>query len=195
MPADLLNAVSGDVMLGLAQAAGAIVLCAAVVGLCGWFSVHVEREAAISIARGLLQMVFVGTVLAAVLHGALLIGALILVAMMVAAAFTAARRLQGMRGALPLCFCAIAVGSGVVIAAMLATGTLKSGIAVLVPVGSMVIGNAMNACAQAAERFRADVTSHVGEVEPGLALGADPAVAVAPRGGNAGYASLFPRLH
>ena len=194
MPTDLFNAVSGDVMVGLAQAAGAIVLCAAVVALCGWFSVHVEREAAISIARGFVQMVFVGVVLAAVLHSTLFVGALILIAMMVAAAFTAARRLQGMRGALPLCFCAIAAGSGVVIAAMLATGTLKSDIAVLVPVGSMVIGNAMNACAQAAERFRADVTSHVGEVETGLALGADPAVAVAPQVRNAVYASLLPRL-
>jgi putative ABC transport system permease protein len=61
-------------MLGLAQALGAIILCAAVIALCGWFSVHVEREAAISIARGLVQMVFVGTVLAALLHGALVIG-------------------------------------------------------------------------------------------------------------------------
>ena len=194
MPADLLNAVSGDVMLGLAQAAGAIVLCAAVVALCGWFSVHVEREAALAIARGLVQMVAVGMVLAALLHGALIVGALILLAMMVAAAFTAARRLQGMSGAVPLCFCAIAAGSGVVIAAMLATGTLKSDIAMLVPVGSMIIANAMNACAQAAERFRADVTAQVGEVETGLALGADPAVAVAPQMKSAVYASLLPRL-
>jgi putative ABC transport system permease protein len=192
--ADLLNAVSGDVMLGLAQAAGAIVLCAAVVALCGWFSIHIEREAALSIARGLVQMVAVGMVLAALLNATLAVGALILVAMMVAAAFTAARRLQGMRGALPLCFCAIAAGAGVVIAAMLATGTLKSDIAMLVPVGSMVIGNAMNACAQAAERFRADVTARVGEVETSLALGADPAVAVAPQVKSAVYASLLPRL-
>jgi putative ABC transport system permease protein len=192
--ADLINAVGGDVMLGLAQALGAIVLCAAVVALCGWFSVHVEREAAVSIVRGLVQMVAVGMVLAALLHGTLLVGALILTAMMLAAAFTAARRLDGMRGALPLCFCAIAAGAGVVIAAMLATGTLKSDIAMLVPVGSMVIGNAMNACAQAAERFRADVTARVGEVETSLALGADPAVAVAPQVKSAVYASLLPRL-
>ena len=194
MPADLINAFSGDVMLGLAQAAGAIALCAAVIALCAWFSVHVEREAAISIARGLVQMVLVGTVLAALLKSALWIGALILLAMMLAATFTAARRLQGIGGAFAVCFCAIAVGSGIVIAAMLATGTLKSDIAMLVPVGSMIIGNAMNACAQAAERFRADVTAHVGEVETSLALGADPAAAVAPYVKSAVYACLLPRL-
>ena len=64
MLADLHNYLSGDVMMGLAQAAGAIVLCFAVVALCRWFAVHVEREAAISIGRGLVQMVSVGVVLA-----------------------------------------------------------------------------------------------------------------------------------
>ena len=93
-----------------------------------------------------------------------------------------------------LSFWAIFVGSGAVIAAMLATGTLKPGVAVLVPVGSMIIANAMNACAQAAERFRADVTAHVGQIEAGLALGAEPAVTVAPHVQSAVYASLLPRL-
>src|SRR5271167_1470609 len=58
----------------------------------------------------------------------------------------------------------------------------------------MIIANAMNACGQAAERFRADVVAHVGQVEAGLALGADPAVAVAPYMQGAVYASLVPRL-
>jgi putative ABC transport system permease protein len=52
----------------------------------------------------------------------------------------------------------------------------------------------MNACAQAAERFRADVTAPVGQIEAGLALGAEPAVTVAPHVQSAVYASLLPRL-
>ena len=67
MLTELLNNVNSDIAMGMAQAAGAIVLCLAVVGLCRQFAVHVERETAISIARGLLQMVFVGIVLAALL--------------------------------------------------------------------------------------------------------------------------------
>jgi putative ABC transport system permease protein len=77
---------------------------------------------------------------------------------------------------------------------MLATGTLHADIAVMVPIGSMIIANAMNACAQAAERFRADVTAHVGQIEAGLALGAEPAITVAPYVQSAVYASLLPRL-
>jgi putative ABC transport system permease protein len=191
---ELLNDLSSNLVVGLAQAAGAIVLCLAVVIACRRFAVHVEREAAVSIARGFVQMVSVGVVLAVLLHGSLLVGVLILLLMTAAAAVTAGRRAQDINGSILLSFWAISAGSGVVIAGMLATGTLQTSITMLVPVGSMIIANAMNACAQAAERFRADVTAHVGQVEAGLALGADPAVTVAPFVQSAVYASLLPRL-
>ena len=194
MIADLLNTLNGDIAMGIAQAACAIALCLAVVVLCRWFAVDVQREAAISISRGLIQMVLVGIVLALLLRGNLLIGALILLMMTVAAAVTAAGRMKAIAGPLALSFWAIFAGSGVVIAAMLATGTLKSNVAMLVPVGSMIIANTMNACAQAAERFRADVMAHRGQIETGLALGAEPAATVAPYVQSAVYASLLPRL-
>jgi hypothetical protein len=158
MFAELLNSVNGDIAKGMFEAAGAIVLCVAVVGLCRHFGVSVERETAISIARGLVQMVFVGIALAVLLHGSLLIGATILLAMTFAAAMTASRRAKGIPDSLLLSFYAIAAGGGVVIAGMLAMGALTTDIAVLVPVGSMIIANAMNACGQSIERFRADVT-------------------------------------
>lgn len=194
MISELKASIGTDILMGLAQAAGAVLLCAAVVALCRWQAIRVEREAAVSMARGLVQMVLVGMVLAVLLHGSLLVGALILLLMMVAAAFTAARRIRGMDSALLLCFWAIAAGAGTVIAAMLATGSLQVDIAVLVPVGSMIIANAMNSCAQAIERFRAEILSHVGQIEAGLSLGAEPAVTVAPYLNSAVYASLLPRL-
>ena len=192
--AELQSYIGNDVLTGLAQAVGAIGLCAAVVVLCRWHAVRVEREAAVSMARGLVQMVLVGMVLALLLHGSLLIGSLILLMMTVAAAVTAARRLEGMDGALLLCFWAIAAGAGTVIAVMLATRALRPDISMLVPVGSMIIANAMNACAQAVERFRAEIVAHVGQIEARLSLGAEPEVTVAPYLQSAVYASLLPRL-
>jgi len=194
MFAELQNSIGNDVMMGLAQAVGAIALCAAVVALCAWQSVHVEREAAVSIARGLVQMVFIGIVLALMLHGNLLIGSLILLLMTIAAALTAARRIKGIDDGFLLCFWSIAAGAGTIIAVMLATRSLRPDIAILVPVGSMIIANAMNACAQAIERFRAEILAHVGQIEAGLSLGAEPAVAVSPHLQSAVYASLLPRL-
>jgi putative ABC transport system permease protein len=111
MLAELSNNLSGDLATGLAQAVGAIVLCMAVVVACRRFSVHVEREAVISIARGLVQMVLVGVVLALLLHGSLLVGVLILLAMTVAAAVTASRRARDISGSMLFSFWAIAAGS------------------------------------------------------------------------------------
>jgi putative ABC transport system permease protein len=194
MIAELLKGLTGDVAMGLVQALCAIVICLGVVLLCRRFAVHVERETVISLARGLVQMVAVGVVLAVLLHGNLLIATLILLGMTFAAAATAARRAPDIEGALPLSFYAIAAGAGLVIAAMLVTRTLTSDIAMLVPVGSMIIANAMNACAQSMERFRADVRAHVGQIEAALALGAAPAVTVSQFAQSAVYASLLPRL-
>jgi putative ABC transport system permease protein len=194
MIAELLKGLTGDVAMGLVQALCAIVICLGVVLLCRRFAVHVERETVISLARGLVQMVAVGVVLAVLLHGNLLIATLILLGMTFAAAATAARRAPDIEGALPLSFYAIGAGAGLVIAAMLVTRTVTSDIAVLVPVGSMIIANAMNACAQSMERFRADVRAHVGQIEAGLALGAAPAVTVSQFAQSAVYASLLPRL-
>ena len=125
MLADLMQSLSSDVRMGMAQAAGAVTLCLAVVLICRRFAVHVERETVLSLVRGLVQMVFVGMVLALLLHGNALVGMLILLAMTFAAAVTASRRAQGIKDALLLCFYAIAAGAGVVIAGMLATGTHK----------------------------------------------------------------------
>ena len=172
---ELLSMWNHQVVSGLAQAAAAIALCLAVVLLCRRFAVRVERETVLSLARGFVQMVAVGVLLAAVLHGSLPIAVCILAAMTVAAAVTAGNRAAGASRPRLLAFCAIAAGGGVTIAVMLASGTMTSDLIVLVPVGSMIIANAMNACAQAMERFHADVLAHVGQIEAGLALGADPA--------------------
>ena len=94
----------------MVRATGAVILCLAVVFICRRFAVHVERETVLSLARGLVQMVFVGMVLALLLHGNVLVGMLILLGMTFAAAVTASRRARGIKDALPVCFYAIAAG-------------------------------------------------------------------------------------
>jgi putative ABC transport system permease protein len=194
MLAELIRSLSSDVIVGLGQAGVAIVLCLAVIFLCRRFAVHVERETGVSLVRGLVQIVLVGLILVLLLHGNLLVGVLILLGMTVAAAVIVSRRARRTKDALRLSFYSIAAGAGVVIASMVATGALNANIMMLVPIGSMIIANAMNSCAQSIERFHADVVAHVGQIEAGLALGADPAVTVAPYVQSAVYASLIPRL-
>ena len=44
---ELLNSLNSQVVMGLGQAAAAIVICLAVAVLCRWFAVQVERETAL----------------------------------------------------------------------------------------------------------------------------------------------------
>jgi putative ABC transport system permease protein len=183
-----------QVMLGLLQAVAAILLCLGVVALCRHYGVRVGQETSVSLLRGLVQMALVGVVLGLLLKGGALIAALILFGMMVAAAWTAARRLPEVEGSLYLSFLAIGAGAGTVILFMVFIRALDTQLAILVPVGSMIIANSMNACAQAMERFKSDVLAHVGPIEAALCLGATSDVTVAPYVQSAVYASLLPRL-
>jgi putative ABC transport system permease protein len=86
------------------------------------------------------------------------------------------------------------MGAGSVIAVMTALGVIDTAITALVPVGSMLIANAMNTNGLALNRFRSDVLAHVGEIETALALGADAKVSVAPYVQASFEASLIPAI-
>src|SRR5206468_873809 len=69
---------------------------------------------------------------------------LLLAAMIVAAAATSTQRAKGIPGTFRVSLYAIAVGSGVVIALMTWAGVIDTTMTSLVPIGSMLISNAMN---------------------------------------------------
>jgi putative ABC transport system permease protein len=182
------------VALGLAQAAVVTVLALAVMFLARSRGIHLERETVVALVRGIVQIVAVGSVLVLLLRGPAWTGFIVLALMMVAAAAIAARRAKGIPGAFGVSFYGIVFGSGVVIALMTFFGVIETALTSLVPVGSMVIANAMNSNALALERFRAGVASHVGPIEAGLALGAAPTRVVSPYVQEAVEASLIPRV-
>jgi putative ABC transport system permease protein len=182
------------ITLGLAQAAVALALALAVVLLARQRAIHLERETVIALVRGLIQIVAVGSILALLLQGPSWTSMVILPAMMGAGASIAARRARGIPGAFSVSLAGIGLGGGAVIVVMTWLGVIDSAISSLIPVGSMLIANAMNTSALALERFRAEVESHVGQIEAGLALGATPEATVAPYVQAAVKASLIPRL-
>jgi len=188
------NLFDHDVLIGLPQAAGAAVLCLCVVFICRRFGVRVEKETSYSLLRGLIQMSVVGVLLALILKGTLLIGALILFGMVIAAAVTASRRFVDLPYAFEISLYSISAGAGTAIVFMLLSRSLTANVTVLVPVGSMIIANSMNACAQAMERLRADILAHAGQIEAALCLGAEPSVSISPYMQTSVYASLLPRL-
>ena len=89
---------------------------------------------------------------------------------------------------------AIGFGAGLVILLMVLAGVIDPALTSVIPVGSMLIANSINTCAQALERFASDVKAHTGQVEAGLALGAAPGEIVTPYSQSAVHSSLIPRI-
>jgi putative ABC transport system permease protein len=190
----LRSMVGEGLWLGLAQAAVAAAAAMGVALLAGRRRIHVERDVAVALVRGLVQIAAVGSVLLLMLRGPGWLGVLALAAMLLAAAATASRRARQVPGAFRVSLLALVSGAGSVIAAMTALGVVGTEVTTFVPVGSMLVASAMNATGQALERFRADVAGHAREVEAALALGAAPEVSVARHAEAAFRASLSPAI-
>ena len=80
------------------------------------------------------------------------------------------------------------------IALMTWLGVIDTPITALVPVGSMLIANAMNTNSLALNRLRSEVLAHVGEIESALALGADGKASVGPYVQSSFESSLIPAI-
>lgn len=185
---------SSQVALGLAQAGVAAAAAMIVVLLARRRQVHLGWEAVIAMVRGIVQIVAVGSILLLLLRGPRWTSVLLLVGMIVAAGATSARRARGMPGAFRVSVWAIACGAGFIIALMTWVGVIDTAITALVPIGSMIIANAMNTNGLALNRFRSDVLAHTGEIETALALGAEATSSVSPYVQASFEASLIPAI-
>ena len=191
----MLNRLFTDqLQLGLAQSVAAASVAFAVVLLARWRKVHLEGEAAVALLRGLVQIVAVGSVLVALLRGPRWTGALLLAAMILAAGAISTKRAKGIPGAYLVSTYSIACGAGSVIAIMTWLGVIDTAITSLIPVGSMLIANAMNTNGLALNRFRSDILAHVGEIEAALTLGASPKQSIAPYVQASFETSLIPAI-
>ena len=145
--------------------------------------------------RGLLQIVIVGLILAWLLHGPRWTSILVLAPMVFAAASIIRQRARKIPRSFTLALAGIAAGAGSILCLMALTGVIPLKIAILIPVGSMVIANTMNTQALFLDRLHGEVTAHKGEIESALSLGASAHTALTPHRAAAFRASLIPALN
>jgi putative ABC transport system permease protein len=185
---------TNQLYLGLAQAAVAALAALVVVVLARRRGIHLVGDTLIAMLRGIVQIIAVGSILLLLLRGPQWTSGILLVVMIVAAGATSARRAKGVPAAFKVSALAIACGAGSMIVLMTWLGVIDTAITSLVPVGSMLIANAMNTNSLALNRFRSDVLSHVGEIETALALGAEANFSVSPYVQASFEASLIPAI-
>lgn len=181
--------------LGLAAA---LVLVA--IALSWWQRLGLARGFAIGALRATVQLVLVGYVLTylfATRRWYLVVLALLV--MLFAATKTATDRQRAARRTLfPIAGTAMLLGAG---ATLLYVDHIVLRVRpwydpqYVIPLFGMIVGNAMNGAALAAERLASEMESRRGEVEAYLALGASPAVASAEPVRRALIAALIPAVN
>ncbi len=181
--------------LRAAQAVGAALLALVVAYMARWVGINLQREVVVALVRGIVQIIIVGLLLTFVLGNAQWLSGLVLLGMMLAGAVIAAQRTPHIPCILQVTTSAILLGAGLVIGITMTLGILDTTAATMIPVGSMLIANAMNTTALALDRFRAEVEAHTGQIEAGLPLGAAPNVVIGPYVQASVQASMIPSIN
>jgi putative ABC transport system permease protein len=178
--------------------ASALVLVA--MAISAWQRLGLVRGFAIGAVRAVAQLVAVGYVLAFLMSTRqpyLIL--LTLLVMLVAATVTATERQKRGRARLfVISGTAMLIGAGLTLAyvdAVVLRLRPWYDPQYLIPLFGMIIGNAMNGAALAAERLNSEMELRRGEVEAYLALGASPARASAEAVRRALVASMMPTLN
>ena len=165
--------------IGQVAAALALVAVAAIVSI--WQRADLERDIAVATIRSFIQLTAIGYVIKLIFDQNRLIFVIALIAAMVLfGALTARRRARKVPGAFWPLLIALALAGTSTLGLVVALGVFKAQARYLVPVGGMVVGNAMTAAAVALNRLGDDVGDAAAQIEATLALGATATQAIRP---------------
>ena len=180
------------VLEGLVQVGAASLLALVVIGLSWGRRLELETELSTAFVRGFVQIVAVGLLIGVLLTVPLGWSALILLGMVGGATWISKQRGEGLPQVTWSSLLSIGVGAGLTIVLMTAAGAIEATVRSLVPVGSMVIANAMKINGLALDRFKEEVTANRDVIEMGLALGGPPQRVLAPHVRDSVRSALIP---
>ncbi|MGH2952919.1 MAG: ABC transporter permease [Solirubrobacterales bacterium] len=168
-----------DVTLGEVAASLALVAVAIAVSL--WRRTELEGDIAVAVVRSMVQLIAIGYVIQAIFDEDSLLLVFALIAVMVLfGAFQARLRARRVPRAFVPLLIALGVAGAATLGLVVALGVFEPEPRYLVPVGGMVVGNAMTAAAVALDRLGDEMTDRAREIEATLALGATSTQAAAP---------------
>ena len=165
----------------LGQVAAALALVGVAIGISIWERAHLEGDIALAALRAFVQLTAIGFVINAIFKSDKLVWVFVLVGVMVVVgAFTARHRARSVPGAFWPLLIALALAGTATLGLIVALGVFEPKPRFLVPVGGMIIGNAMTSAAVALNRLGDEMRSQGREIEATLALGATSTEATRP---------------
>lgn len=183
--------------LDIALALGLVLIA---IGVSQWQGLGLGKDFAVGAVRTILQLILVGYVLLYIFaldRWYLVIGALLFM-LAVATHAAVGRQRASRRVLLAITSAAMLLGSGltlIYVGALVVRMQPWYNPRYLIPLFGMIVGNAMNAAALAAERLRSEFESRRSEVEAYLALGAPVERASREPVRQALHASLIPTVN
>jgi putative ABC transport system permease protein len=159
--------------ISLGQVAGTLVLVAVAIAVSYLRHAEVEQDIAIAVVRSFVQLTAVGYVIKAIFDSdSLSLVVALLAFMVVFGAWTARGRAKAVPHAFVPLLLALGTAAAVTLGLVLALNVFEPKPRFMVPVGGMVIGNAMTSASVALNRLADEIHDQAGLIEATLALGA-----------------------
>ena len=172
---------SASIHVALWQVAASLVLVAIAIAISRWRQADLERDIAVATVRSIVQLTLVGYAIKLIFEADTIWLVLALLSVMVLfGALTARSRAKNVPGAFWPLLIALAIAAASTLGLVVALGIFEPTPRYLVPVGGMVIGNAMTASAVALNRLGDEVGDSRARIEATLALGATAREAALP---------------
>ncbi len=161
--------------------AASLALVAVAVGIAAWRQTDLERDIGIAVVRSFIQLTAIGYVITLIFEQDNLLFVFALIAVMVGfGAFTARARARRVPGAMLPLVIGLSLAAAATLGLVVGLGIFEPEARYLVPVGGMVVGNAMTASAVALNRLGDEFHDSAGRIEATLALGATAREAALP---------------
>jgi putative ABC transport system permease protein len=162
-----------SIHISIGQVAATLALIAVAAAVSRWRRADLDGDLGIAVLRSFVQLTAIGYVIHGIFRSnSLWLVALLLAVMIGFATFTARSRARSVPDATIPILIALSVAGAVTVGLVLILGVFKATPRYLVPVGGMVIGNAMTATAVSLNRLADEIRGSAGQIEATLALGA-----------------------
>jgi putative ABC transport system permease protein len=173
--------VTTSIHVSVAQVAASLVLVGLAAAVSFWRKADLEQDIAVATIRSLIQLTAIGYAIKLIFEADTIWLVLVLLSVMVLfGALTARSRAKKVPDAFWPLLVALAAAGATTLGLVVALGVFEPTARYLVPVGGMVIGNAMTASAVALNRLGDEVSDSRAKIEATLALGATAREAAAP---------------
>ena len=159
--------------VSLEQVLAALGLVAVAAGIAAWRQTDLERDIGIAVVRSFIQLTAIGYVIQLIFDADNLLFVFVLITVMVAfGAYTARARARKVPGAMLPLVLGLSLAAVATLGLVVGLGIFEPEARFLVPVGGMVVGNAMTASAVALNRLGDEFEDSAARIEATLALGA-----------------------